>query len=672
MKTLLFAITLSLSTLAAFADYTADFCAATNLLDARKYAQAAEAFEKALPGTTNMEARLTVLAGLMSAANLSGNLEKAVETADQVLAEPKLKGSYPADMCGLTAVRLLTKEQKFSETWKILDQVGENDTRKWSRQDTYCYFLEARGDLEIAQGHFDKAKDYYVQAAAAKGMAGYASRVQAKIDALAECAKAGEGKTLTPDETACAYLAIAEKHSTYNREGALAAYYAASAVKGVSGETKTHGELAYINIRIGEQDWGNARRLALAALQTSGATPVQKASLKKKIVSVAINGRNYPEARSYLMEILTDGTPLQTLSKDEIPYTVIGEFVQTNVSQQAERVAAMAKIGKLYLVEQNFEKAREVFTNALAMPGISDQRKAECQLYIGITYFDTKDYAKAKPEFEKVLSMKGNASPSPWDHDLLRIDYVPEREAKLRLAFIEKNPKVKKVLFLGSSNTGRGDLPGTVMRMSESAPADRVRIVSGDYEMMGTRIPTFWNLGTAPSTPRGVIKAHPWDAVVFEIPYTTCDQSTGVAEYAPRMISLIQGIKALPVIYEVHPFYGWTQKKQFGKYDNAQLAPIPANSAALAPGAYAELQIVGTNPSDQALSEFHSDKLHASEKGAYLMACCLYAALTDSSPEGLFAPTDLKKDAVELLQQAAWKSYCEKRDQFKADRTPMQ
>ena len=221
MKTLLFAITLSLSTLAAFADYTADFCAATNLLDARKYAQAAEAFEKALPGTTNMEARLTVLAGLMSAANLSGNLEKAVETADQVLAEPKLKGSYPADMCGLTAVRLLTKEQKFSETWKILDQVGENDTRKWSRQDTYCYFLEARGDLEIAQGHFDKAKDYYVQAAAAKGMAGYASRVQAKIEALAEIAKDGEGKKLNPDETAYSYLSISEKQSTYNREGAL-------------------------------------------------------------------------------------------------------------------------------------------------------------------------------------------------------------------------------------------------------------------------------------------------------------------------------------------------------------------------------------------------------------------------------------------------------------------
>lgn len=85
------------------------------------------------------------------------------------------------------------------------------------------------------------------------------------------------------------------------------------------------------------------------------------------------------------------------------------------------------------------------------------------------------------------------------------------------------------------------------------------------------------------------------------------------------------------------------------------------------PVLYAWRLYLGENPSEEdRLSLYHSDGVHTSMKGAYLAACTIYAAITDSSPVGLAfdmsslawvdCTGELSTQDARELQEAAWKA----------------
>ena len=62
---------------------------------------------------------------------------------------------------------------------------------------------------------------------------------------------------------------------------------------------------------------------------------------------------------------------------------------------------------------------------------------------------------------------------------------------------------------------------------------------------------------------------------------------------------------------------------------------------------------------------YHPDAVHPSKKGAYMLACSLYSAITGLSCRGLthsipsFAPHGISKEDATALQEAAWKAFQE-------------
>jgi hypothetical protein len=55
----------------------------------------------------------------------------------------------------------------------------------------------------------------------------------------------------------------------------------------------------------------------------------------------------------------------------------------------------------------------------------------------------------------------------------------------------------------------------------------------------------------------------------------------------------------------------------------------------------------------------YADWIHASPKGVYLTACCIYSALTGFSPVGLYHPTDISDADAKEFQKIAWEAYQE-------------
>ena len=307
------------------------------------------------------------------------------------------------------------------------------------------------------------------------------------------------------------------------------------------------------------------------------------------------------------------------------------------------------------MLERNFEASRIAFAKALAMPEVSDAIKADIQLQIGLSYYDAQDYERAKPELLKVLEMPGAGVRPPWDGG--RIFYLPAREAMLRLRLrnlIPEEKRILKVLFIGSSHTLREDIPGLVTKMAESAPADKPRIIAGDFVRMGTTIHTFWDAGDSPDTARGVIKAEPWDAVVFETFYTA--KYENMLKYATLFTDLIRTKNAKVVIYESPAAKGATYPAVFRKFHGENVALSKALKIPVAPGVHAWLQCLGPKPTPEQLGTLYADWIHATPKGAYLNACCIYSALTGFSPVGLAHP-GISEAEARVFQQTAWTAF---------------
>ena len=479
-------------------------------------------------------------------------------------------------------------------------------------------------------------------------------------DAIEEFSKASEAPGLAPERKARIMLSQAEAcRLAADRGRGMQVVAQIEAMPGIPASVVNEALLLKVKLLedialYGSRDWTGVRKACEGILRRESLTAEQRVSVRQRLAdTLFLHSKDYPAARKLYSEILASDTALKGMDPQDVPFTVLAEAAPGSADQQTLRFNVMYNIGRCYLFEKNYPAARKIFLNILNMQGMSEQFRSFARLYIGLTFFHEKNFAAAKEEFEKVKNTEESSCwRLPWDGG--RSSYNPPREAMLRLAFIDNPPNVKKVLFVGSSSTFRGDVPGTVMRMSESAPPDRIRIVASEYIGMGTSLARHWEEGgEGPASLLWEIDALPWHAVVCEISYTRAHWPKNT-DYVPRMVERLRARNILSVIYEIIPFL--TDPKQsfdLADYFNEHLVKVPGGSTALAPGARAFIEYLGPNPAKEKLDELYADKYHASGKGAYLISCCIYAALTGQSPVGLYHTDCVKPADAKALQELA-------------------
>lgn len=454
--------------------------------------------------------------------------------------------------------------------------------------------------------------------------------------ARAEYEKALSADGVTPDQAGQALLYISAGHGRdYKWLPARQALDKALALEGVSDAIKIKAQMAIGDIARNYGDWANVKTAYAAALKFPGISVEQKIASQKAMAAALVNMRQYAEARAVMKEMVAN---------ESLP--------------PADRAATQVSVGKSLMLERDFPAARTEFAKALAMPGVTDALKAESQLQIGLSYYEAQDYERAKPELMKVLEMPGAGVRAAWDGG--RIAYLPSREAMLRLRLrnlVPDVPKTLKVLFIGSSHTFRNDIPELVRQLVASAPTNQPRILVGDYLRMGTALNTFWDAGDTPDTARGVIAAEPWDAVVFETFYNM--KQDVILKYETLMVDLIRSKNAKPIVYESPIAKASAYPDAFQKFHDDNLAVAKALKVPVAPSVRAWMNYLGPKPTEQQFGVVYADWIHASPKGAYMAACCIYAALTGASPVGLYHPADIAVDEAKVLQEAAWKAYQE-------------
>ncbi len=455
--------------------------------------------------------------------------------------------------------------------------------------------------------------------------------------ARAEFEKALAIEGIAPEQTGQALLKIGAAYcAEYQWQPASVALEKVVALRGASPASKAEAFLLIGSMTEGrgEEGWARSKAAYLGALAVPGISSAQKAAGQKALVPALMSLRQFAEARAVMKELVAN---------EALPASF--------------RAATQASLGKVFLQERKFAMAREEFLKALAMPDTTEPLKADIQLHIGLTYYEAQDYERAKPELLKVLAMPGRHVRPPWDKG--RVGYFPGREAMLRLRLRNLAPddrKVLKVLFIGSSHTVRGDIPGLVMQLADSAPPERPRIIAGDFVRMGTGITTYWNDGDTPDTARGLIASEPWDAVVFETFYTV--KYENALKYGTLFADLIRGSNAKAVIYESPAARASAYPDVFRKFHDENIALSKALNVPVAPSVHAWMQYLGPKPTPEQFGSLYADWIHATPKGAYLSACCIYSAITGFSPVGLAHP-GLSDDEANVFQEAAWTAFLE-------------
>jgi len=401
----------------------------------------------------------------------------------------------------------------------------------------------------------------------------------------------------------------------------------------LSNSIKFQAHLALGQVHFSYGRWEEVKKENAAALDIPDITLEEKTTAQQSQAKTLINLQEYQEARLLLEEL----TANETLSAEN-------------------RRTSQAQIGKMLLFEKKFPQARAALIKALAMPGGSAALEAEIQLSIGLSDYEAKDFESAQSELLKVLEMPSANIRPPWDGG--RIGYNPGREAALRLHFAKLLPEDKnilKVMFIGSSLTYRGDLPGVVMQLADSSPADRPRIIAGDFLRMGTTIKTFWDAGEALGTARDLISAENWDAVVFE---TFNLNHNDLLQYGSLFAELIKAKHARTILYEAPLPQAKAYPDEFLKLHEDYLMLAKTVKSPLAPLLLAYMKLLGDKPTPEDFATVYADWIHPTPSGTYLAACCIYAALTGLSPVGL-APLSLPAEEAGKFQALAWAAYQE-------------
>lgn len=332
------------------------------------------------------------------------------------------------------------------------------------------------------------------------------------------------------------------------------------------------------------------------------------------------------------------------------------KIIQTREFPAGGKALARLFLGKCRFYECNYAAARDEFVKAMAMKELSDSNKAEAQLYIGLSYYHAQEYERAKLELQKVLAMPGVSARQM--HELRLRKLVPSDE------------KILTVLFIGASQTQVFNVPQIVEVLAASAPAGSPRIVTDGFLRGGTGIQRFWEEGEGPGTARSRIAVVPWDCVVFETHPVLFGHDIFV-KYATKFADLIRGKNATPIFFEAPAFFARSYPADYQKIHDDTVELGKTLNIPVAPADYAWMKYLGPTPTpDQRMALYHPDAVHPSRKGAYMLACTIYSAITGLSPVGLthsipsFAPDGILPEEAAGLQKAAWEAFLETKAKY--------
>ena len=234
-----------------------------------------------------------------------------------------------------------------------------------------------------------------------------------------------------------------------------------------------------------------------------------------------------------------------------------------------------------------------------------------------------------------------------------------------------------KVLFIGNSQMQVYDVPRMVESLSQSAPADRPRIESGQALLGGKGLKGYWEAGEGIGTPRAMIAADKWDYVVIQEIY--CAKEAEFEEYAALFDAWIRKNGSKTILFataNASQYYSASLKypDSLEKLNDMQIAFGKKRGIPVAAAGYAWMKYLGPNPAEaKILDLYHADKGHPGQKGTYIYACLLYACITGGSPAGLTsefndarfcrkAPPNgivIAKGEAAQMQKAAWEQYRE-------------
>ena len=327
------------------------------------------------------------------------------------------------------------------------------------------------------------------------------------------------------------------------------------------------------------------------------------------------------------------------------------KITQTREFPEAGKAQAQLTLGKCRFYERNYAAARNEFVKALGMKELSNSNKVEAQLYIGLAYYHEQEYERGNQEIQKILTMPGASA-------------AQIREARLR-KLIPSDKNFLTVLFIGASQTQVFNVPQIVEALAASAPADSPRIVTDGFLRGGTGIQEFWEEGEGPGTARDRIMTAPWDCVVFETHPLLFGNDIFV-KYASNFAELIRACHANPIFLEEPAFIRHSYPAEFQKIHDETMELAKPLKVPVAAANYAWMNYLGQTPTpEQRQALYHPDAVHPSKKGAYMIACSVYSAITGMSPVGLthsipaFEPDGLSPEEANALQKAAWEAFLE-------------
>ena len=379
--------------------------------------------------------------------------------------------------------------------------------------------------------------------------------------------------------------------------------------------------------------WVKARDASLQALTLPHISDASRTAAREALVPALL----------YLGE--------NTLARKELEVLTVADTLSTRT-----RVSHLLGLARVLLLEAAYPEARNALDQALTLLGEATQPSdnaaetfAEIQLLRGISFFEEGDAPRAQEELQRVIGMPGQSSSS-----------AQTRAALLRLSlrkWLPTEAPVLNVLFIGSSHTIRGNIPLLVEQLAASAPSGTPRVRAGEHVRTGTGMRAFWEEGDARHTARGEIAAEPWDAVVVETFFRN-DRET-LEYYTQKYTGLVRSKSARLIVYESPVAKATPYPEGFAAFhaENIRLGKIL--HVPLAPSVHAWMQFLGENPAPEKLNVLYADWIHASVKGAYLNACCIYSALTHRSAEGLAHPKELTDEEAMLFQKLAWSSFCD-------------
>ncbi len=332
-----------------------------------------------------------------------------------------------------------------------------------------------------------------------------------------------------------------------------------------------------------------------------------------------------------------------------------------------ERVTAQLALARSLWGQRAFAGCRELLAqmevglSTVKGGGESERRgqvehlRAERQLLLAGCLMEEGDGVCARLLLAELPEMPGQTTVSG-----------PAREAVCLLRRQEKpgGPRrIQRVLFVGSSHTIRGNVPALVEQIAASAPPERVRIVAGERTRMGTGMRGHWNDGLAHDTARGWIAAGGWDTVVVETFYRTSRED--LLAFGSGYLEEVRRSGARLLIYETPVAKAIEYPAAYETHHRTNVWLGVQLGSSVAPCVKAWMGVLGEQPEQRALEQLYADWIHASARGAYLSACCLYATLSGESPVGLWAPPGLlSADEVLAYQRSAWNAFVETRSEL--------